>query len=121
MLQTDRQRGVIGFTVLSLGLLGGHQATRFLAVTDARTVGGNPGVLAKNVLDAVRPYEPDLLVKGPAPLLEKLYAGVAGDRVTLEGLVNVASRTYFLREALLIPAAPTTTTTIETSTTLPTR
>jgi hypothetical protein len=119
MMQADRQRGVIGFTVVSLGLLGNRQETRFLAVTDARTIGGDPGVLGKDILDAVRPFEPDLLVRGPAALLERLYIAAAGDRVSLQGLVNRATRTYFLREALVIPVEPTTTTTLPTATTLP--
>jgi hypothetical protein len=117
-MQAGRERGPVGFMVLSLGLLGNRPATRLLAVTNARTIGGDPGVLAKDILDAVRPFEPDLLVRGPAPLLEKLYTAAAGEQVVIEGVVNVASRTLFLREALVIPLESTTTT-VPTSTTLP--
>jgi len=118
VMQAGTKRGAIGFTVVSLGLLGSRPATRFLAVEEARTIGGDPGVLGKDILDAVRPFEPDLLVSGPTALLERLYAAAAGDRVTLEGLVTVSSRRYFLREALVI-SPETTTTTVPTSTTLP--
>ena len=117
-MQAERKRGAVGFTVVSLGLLGSRPATRFLAVEEARTIGGDPGVLGKDVLDAVRPFEPDLLVGGPTALMERLYGAAVGDRITLEGLVKVSSRRYFLREALVI-SPETTTTTVPTSTTLP--
>lgn len=117
-MQASRQRGAYGFTVVSLGLLGSRPATRFLAVDEARTIGGNPGILGKNVLDAVRPYEPDFLVSGPAPLMERLYTAGDGDHVTIEGLVQVAARGFFVREAVVVPREPTTTT-VPTSTTLP--
>jgi len=117
-MQAGTKRGAVGFTIVSLGLLGSRPATRFLAVEEARTIGGDPGVLGKDVLDAVRPFEPDLLVGGPTALMERLYGAAVGDRITLEGLVKVSSRRYFLREALVI-SPETTTTTVPTSTTLP--
>jgi hypothetical protein len=111
VLQARSERTAVGFAVVSLGLLGGKRETLYLAVTQARTIGGDPGVLGKDILDAVRPFEPDLLVRGPGPLLDRLHAAAPGDQVVLEGLVNRAVRTYFLRDVQVTPLEPPTTTT----------
>ena len=85
-----------GFTAISLGFLG-SAAVRWLGVTDARTVGADQFVLGKDVLAAVAPFTPNLLVAGPPELVGRLRTAPPGTRVVVEGLVSRASRMYYLR------------------------
>jgi len=85
-----------GFTATSLGFLG-TETVRWLGVTDARTVGADQFVLGKDVLAAVAPFTPNLLVAGPPELVGRLRTAPPGTRVVVEGLVARASRMYYLR------------------------
>jgi hypothetical protein len=87
-----------GFTVVSLGFLDGRPADRFLGVERARTVGGDQPLDGKDVLALVAPFEPNLLVAGPADVVHRLRTLPAGTSVQIEGLVERGSRTYYLRE-----------------------
>jgi hypothetical protein len=90
-------RGV-GFTAASLGFRGadvGRQ--RWLAVTDARTVGGDHPLLGKDVLNAVAPFAPSFYVAGTPELVARVRDLPTGTPVRLEGLVSRGSRTYLLR------------------------
>ena len=96
-----------GFTVASLGVLGRPaDQRRWLGVTDARTVGGDQAVDGKDVLNAVSPFTPNLLVAGPPAVVERLLAQPDGAHVVIEGLVDRASRTYYLRSIETAPASP---------------
>jgi len=92
-----------GFTVASLGFAGTDAAERWLGVTDARTVGGDNPVNGKDVLAALSPFTPNLLVMGPPDLVARLSALPAGTTVTIEGLVDRGSRTYYLRRLQVWP------------------
>lgn len=104
-LGTERAK-VGGFTAVSLGFHGQPADTRrWLGVEEVHPL-GDYGVLGKNVLDALAPFEPNLIVVGPPVDATRLLAIPAGTRVTIEGLVDRASRTLFLRR-IEEPAAPT--------------
>lgn len=90
------------FTVVSLQLLGEPDDRRYLAVERARTVGGDHPLLGKDVLAALAPFDPNLLVAGSTELVQKLRALPPG-RVRLEGLVDRGSRVYQLREVRTPP------------------
>jgi len=95
-----------GFTTVSLGFLGGSDERRWLGVSEARTVGGDHPALGKDVLDAVAPFEPELLVTGPDALVLALRDAPDGTIVHLEGLVDRAARTYYLRRVTVGDPAP---------------
>jgi hypothetical protein len=91
----DAPRTEDAFTVVSLGI---GDARRGLAVTEARTIGGDQAVDGKEVLNMVAPFSPQLVVVGPPALVNQLRDAPAGTHVALEGLVSRAARTYLLRE-----------------------
>jgi hypothetical protein len=93
-----------GFAIASLGFLGeGDDRASYLDVTDARTVGGDHTLDGKEVLNAVAPFTPNLLVTGPPSMVALLRDAPAGRRVRLEGLVSRGSRTYYLRNVEVEP------------------
>ena len=85
-----------GFAVASLGFLG-SDARRWLAVTRARTTGGDQPLDGKDVLAAVAPFAPNLLVAGPDELITRLRDAPPDSEVHVEGLVDLGSRTYDVR------------------------
>ena len=86
-----------GFTVASLGFAG-DDARLWLGVTDARTVGGDQPLDGKDVLAAVAPFQPNLLVAGAPDLVRALRASAFDTPLVIEGLVLRSSRTYYLRQ-----------------------
>lgn len=101
----EATRGV-GFTAVSFGFLGKEAPERrWLAVTDARTVGGDHPLLGKDVLDTLAPFTPNLLVTGPPELVRQLADLPSGTSVRIEGLVNRGSRTYLIRQIEVRPPA----------------
>lgn len=87
-----------GFAAVSLGFLDDETPRmRWLAVTEARTVGGDHPLDGKDVLAILSPLTPNLLVAGPTAVVALLGRAPAGARVRTEGLVHRASRTYYLR------------------------
>jgi hypothetical protein len=100
-----RQRG---FALVSLGFLGESSKTqRWLDVVDARTLGGDQSLDGKDVLNALAPFTPHLLVAGPQPLVARLLEQPSGTRVVVEGLIDRGSRTYYLRSVETRPETPT--------------
>ncbi len=92
----EAARHTDGFAVVSLGFLGdGAPAQRWLGVDDARTLGDGP--LGKDVLEVVEPFQPNLLVAGPADIVAELRDAPPGTVLDIEGLVDGDSRTYYLR------------------------
>lgn len=90
-------RGV-GFTAVSLGFQGKDVGReRWLAVTDARTVGGDYPLDGKDVLNLLAPFTPTLYLSGPPELAQRVRDLPPGTPVRLEGLVSRGSRTYLLR------------------------
>ena len=92
----EAARHTDGFAVVSLGFLGdGAPAERWLGVDDARTLGDGP--LGKDVLAVVEPFQPNLLVAGPADVVAELRDAPPGTVLDIEGLVDGDSRIYYLR------------------------
>jgi len=101
----DAARGK-GFTAVSIAFPGhGIEARRWLAVEDARTVGPDQPLDGKDVLNAVAPLQPNLLVQGSDSLRAPLLSAPPGTKVRMEGIVNRGSRTYLLRRATVGPDA----------------
>jgi hypothetical protein len=95
-LTPEAARHTDGFAVVSLGFLGdGAPAQRWLGVDDARTLGDGP--LGKDVLEVVEPFQPNLLVAGPADIVAELRDAPPGTVLDIEGLVDGDSRIYYLR------------------------
>ncbi|HLK91367.1 MAG TPA: hypothetical protein VKZ18_15825 [Polyangia bacterium] len=95
------------FTVVSLGLLGGRRDDRrWLAVTRARTIGGDNALLGRDVIEWVRPLDPNFLVVGPHALVARLRDAAPGTRVRIDGLASIMSRTWLLRSVQVLPAPP---------------
>jgi hypothetical protein len=92
-----------GFTMLSLGFYGHADAERYLGVDDARTVGPETSLDGKDVLAALAPLRPNLLVTGPSAMVQTLLDLPQGKRVRMEGLVRGGSRTYYLRSVEVDP------------------
>jgi len=89
----------IGFTAASYAFLGTDDVavSRWIGVTDARTIGGDNAVSGKDVLDSLAPYRPMFLVAGTPAITAQLRDASVGATVRVEGLVDRASRTYYLR------------------------
>jgi len=85
-----------GFTVTSLGFQGAD-TQRWLAVTKARTTGGDPPLDGKDVLADAAPYTPNFLVAGPEQVIARLRDAPPDTEVQIEGIVTRGSRTYHLR------------------------
>jgi hypothetical protein len=98
VLQTTRAAATSGFTVVSMRFLDGDGGARFLAVDDVRTIGGDQFVNGKDVLDALAPFDPNLLITGPPDRVAGLRKLAPGTIVRLEGLVDRGSRTFHLRD-----------------------
>jgi hypothetical protein len=98
LARTRPAANAAGFTAASFVVLGEPSGTtRWLGVTKARTVGGDHPADGKDVLNALAPFVPNLLVTGPADLVARLREAPDGSSVRLEGLVDRSSRTYLLR------------------------
>jgi hypothetical protein len=92
-------------TVVSLGFTGAEVARRrWLAVDEARTVGGDSALLGMDVLNALAPATPNLVVVGVSALVRKLVEAPDGARVRVEGMVSLGSRLYYLRSVAVEPA-----------------
>ncbi|HJQ84229.1 MAG TPA: hypothetical protein VKA21_09150 [Candidatus Binatia bacterium] len=94
-----------GFAVVSLGFRG-SDAQRWLAVTEARTVGGDHPLDGKDVLALVAPFTPNLLVTGSDDAVTRLRDAPADARVVVEGLVDQSARTYLLRRVDVAATEP---------------
>jgi hypothetical protein len=107
VVAAQRARSPGTFTVVSLGLLGGRrQIRRWLAVSEARTIGGDNALLGRDVLERVAPLDPNFLVVGPAALLARVRDAPPGTRLRIEGLVSIMSRTWLLRDVRVLSAPP---------------
>jgi hypothetical protein len=96
-----RTRGLEG---VSLGL---GSSTRWLGVLTARTFGGDRFLNGRDVLAAVAPLQPNLIVVGPPDLLARLEDAPAGVPLEIEGAVARGPRTLLLRN-VTVHLPPTT-------------
>ena len=78
---------------------------RWFSARDVRTVGGDPGVSARTILNALAPYD-EILVVGDASLRQRLAEASPGTRVRVDGLIDAGARTYLLRDVVVVGPAP---------------
>lgn len=99
VIAADRAEAArIGFTTASFGVLRADPEQRiWLAVEDARTVGGDNAINGKDVLESVTGYQPNFMLAGPKALVAQVTDLPVGAKVRLEGLVDRAARTFLLR------------------------
>jgi hypothetical protein len=88
----------------AVGMLLGDDR-RWFSARDARTVGGDPAVSARTILNALAPYG-EVMVVGDAALRSRLADAAAGAPIRVDGVIDRGSRTYLLREVLVGDPAP---------------
>jgi hypothetical protein len=72
---------------------------RWLSARDVRTVGGDPPLNARTILNAIAPYD-ELMVVGDAELRRRVAYAPAGAWIRMDGVIDVAARTYLLRNVV---------------------
>jgi hypothetical protein len=102
VVATSREEAArIGFTTASFGVLGDAASERiWLGVDDARTIGGDNAINGKDVLESVAGYEPSFMLTGAKALVAQARVLPVGTRVRLEGLVDLAPRTFLLHSVV---------------------
>jgi pimeloyl-ACP methyl ester carboxylesterase len=78
---------------------------RWLSATKARTLGDRVP-LGRDVLAALRPIHPNLVVVGSRDLVRRLAEAAPGMPVEVEGLVSFGGRQYLLRRVVVGAPAP---------------
>jgi hypothetical protein len=74
-----------------------------LQVDEARVLAGSR--LGADFLAEVAPYRPNLILRGPEPLLSRLRAAAAGDRLVIRGYHRHGVRDLQVSEIVVGPAA----------------
>jgi hypothetical protein len=101
---TEAEARAAGFATVALGFLGRDGGpTRWLGVTQARTLSGDHPLDGKDVLAIVAPVKPNLLVTGPAAMVSELREAPSASTVAAEGLVSRGARTWYLRSVVVAP------------------
>jgi len=91
----DREHAVArGLDAVRMSLAG---RDRWFAARVARTVGGDQPRSGRDVLNALAPFQTSLHVVGSADLVRRIDDAPDGLAVTVEGLVDIESRSYLLR------------------------
>ena len=91
----DREHAIAGgLDAVRMGI-GEHD--RWFAARVARTVGGDQPRSGRDVLNALAPFQTSLHVVGSADLVRRFDDAPDGLPVTVEGLVDIESRSYLLR------------------------
>ena len=98
LLQTPAEARAKSGDFATLGFLDGEGGTRILGIEKARTIGGDHALLGKDVLDLLKPFDPNLLLTGPPDLVDKVRGAPPGTKILLEGLLHRAQRIYYLRD-----------------------
>jgi hypothetical protein len=81
---------------LSVGFVGaGDSAVRWLGVTALR-VQGHSGYEEASIVNALRPASPNLLISGIPEDLARLRAAPVGERLRLDGMLDVRARRLLL-------------------------
>jgi hypothetical protein len=91
----DREHAAQGADAVSVRV---GERDRWLAVTSARTVGGDQAISGRTVLNALAPFQPNLTAVGREDVRLALETAPDGAPVIVEGLVRTGSRTLLLRE-----------------------
>ena len=78
---------------------------RWFAARVARTIGGDQPRSGRAVLNALAPFETSMRVVGSADLVRRIDDAPDGVPMSVEGLVDIESRSYLLR-AVVIESTP---------------
>ncbi|HLK10200.1 MAG TPA: hypothetical protein VKW76_02350 [Candidatus Binatia bacterium] len=80
-------RATAARTIAALALeIRGEAASRWLGVTDARTLPHADPIAGQNLVQALLPLGGRLRLSGPAALLARLQRAPIGSRITIEGM-----------------------------------
>jgi hypothetical protein len=79
--------------------IGGHD--RWFSARVARTVGGDQPRSGRDVLNALAPFETSMHVVGSADLVRRIDDAPDGVPMSVEGLVDIESRSYLLRSIVI--------------------
>jgi hypothetical protein len=92
----------VGYDPLSIGFQGGGGAAqRWIGVVGARALGGD-SFRGKQVIEALLPKSPNLLVAGPAEIVSKLQTAPNGSRVLIQGILEPPTRNYMLDKVEIV-------------------
>jgi hypothetical protein len=100
----DREHAVAGGADAVHMTIGGHD--RWFAAWVARTVGGDQPRSGRDVLNALAPYQTSLRVVGSADLVRRIDDAPDGAPMSVEGLVDIESRSYLLRSVVIGSSPP---------------
>jgi hypothetical protein len=84
--------------------IGGHD--RWFSARVARTVGGDQPRSGRAVLNALAPFQTSMRVVGSADLVRRIDDAPEGVPMSVEGLVDIESRSYLLRSIVIEPTPP---------------
>ena len=84
--------------------VGGHD--RWFAARVARTIGGDQPRSGRDVLNALAPFQTSMRVVGSADLVRRIDDAPEGAPMSVEGLVDIESRTYLLRSVVIVSTPP---------------
>ena len=95
-------------------LAGGYDAIRmsigdrdrWFSARVARTVGGDQPRSGRDVLNALAPFQTSMRVVGSADLVRRIDDAPDGAPMSVEGLVDIESRSYLLRSIVMGASPP---------------
>ena len=99
----DRAHALAGGSDAIRMTIGRHD--RWFAARVARTVGGDQPRSGRDVLNALAPFETSMHVVGSSDLVRRIDDAPEGVPMSVEGLVDIESRSYLLR-AVVIESTP---------------
>jgi hypothetical protein len=99
----DREHAAAGGLDAIRMSIGAHD--RWFAARVARTVGGDQPRSGRSVLNALAPFQTSMRVVGSADLVRRIDDAPDGVPMSVEGLVDIESRSYLLR-SIVIESTP---------------
>ena len=99
----DREHALAGGYDAIRMSIGAHD--RWVSARVARTVGGDQPRSGRAVLNALAPFQTSMHVVGSADLVRRIDDAPDGALMSVEGLVDIESRSYLLR-SIVIGASP---------------
>lgn len=78
---------------------------RWFSARNVRTVGGDPPVSARTIMNALAPYA-EVMVVGDATLRRRLIDAAIGTPIRVDGIIVGSSRNYLLRDVAVGSVPP---------------
>ena len=79
---------------------------RWFSARNVRTVGGDPPVSARTIMNALAPYGGEVVVVGDATLRRRLIDAAVGTPIRVDGMIVGSSRNYLLRDVAVGSVPP---------------